>query len=61
MSRKAARFTQADAARAIRAAKQTGAGDVLIQPDGIIVIRLSSPSAADVGKTALAPEVDIVL
>ena len=39
MSRRAARVTQADLARAIRAAQQTGAGDVVLQPDGSIVIR----------------------
>jgi hypothetical protein len=40
MIRTPVRFT--DAARAIRAAKQTGAGDVLIQRDGSILIRVSS-------------------
>jgi hypothetical protein len=39
MSRTPARFTQADIARAIRAAQQTGAGDVIVAPDGSIVIR----------------------
>ena len=42
MSRRPARFTQADVTRAIRAAQQTGAGDVTVAPDGSIVIRLSS-------------------
>ena len=42
MSRRPARFTQADVTRAIRAAKQAGAGDVIVAPDGSIVIRLSS-------------------
>lgn len=41
MSRTPARVTQADLARAIRAAKQAGAGDVVLQPDGTIVIKLS--------------------
>jgi hypothetical protein len=41
MSRRPARFTQADVARAIRAAKQAGAGDVIIATDGSIVIRLA--------------------
>ena len=51
MSRTAARFTQADVARAIRAAKQTGASDVTIAPDGSIVIRFSpTPSSPDNGK-----------
>jgi hypothetical protein len=42
VSRRPARFTQADVTRAIRAAKQAGAGDVIVAPDGSIVIRLSS-------------------
>lgn len=46
MSRTPARVTQADIARAIRAAQQTGAGDVLVQPDGSILIR-PSPKTAD--------------
>jgi hypothetical protein len=40
MSRTPARFTQADVARSIRAAKQTGAGAVELLPDGTIRIRL---------------------
>jgi len=47
MSRTPARITQADVARALRAAKQAGAGSVQILPDGTIRIEL-------VGK----PEVD---
>jgi hypothetical protein len=42
MSRRPARFTQADVARAIRAAKQAGAGDVIVATDGSIVIRIAS-------------------
>lgn len=38
MSRTPARFTQADVARSIRAAKQAGAGRVELRPDGTIVI-----------------------
>jgi hypothetical protein len=41
VSRRPARFTQADVTRAIRAAKQAGAGDIVVAPDGSIVIRLS--------------------
>ena len=44
MSRTAAKVTQADVARAIRAAKQTGAGYVEILPDGSIRISLSPSS-----------------
>jgi hypothetical protein len=40
MSRTCAKFTQADVARTIRAAKQAGAGAVELLPDGTIRIRL---------------------
>jgi hypothetical protein len=40
MSRTPARFTQAEVARTIRAAKQAGAGVVELLPDGTIRIRL---------------------
>jgi hypothetical protein len=40
MSRTAARFTQADVARSIRAAKQAGARVVELLPDGTIRICL---------------------
>jgi len=42
MSRTAARFTQADVARSIRAAKQAGAGAVELRPDGTIRISLTA-------------------
>lgn len=45
MSRGPARFTQADVTRAIRAAQRTGAGEVIIEPDGSIRI-LVNPSAS---------------
>lgn len=41
MSRTPARVTQADVARAIRAAQQTGAGAVEVLPDGTIRINLT--------------------
>ncbi len=44
MSRTPARFTQADIARAIRAAKQAGAKGVEIRSDGSIYVHLSTPS-----------------
>jgi len=40
MSRTPARFTQADVARSIRAAKQAGAGAVELRSDGTIKIIL---------------------
>lgn len=42
MSRTAARHHQADVARALRAAKQVGAGAVRLLPDGTIRIDLQS-------------------
>jgi hypothetical protein len=54
MSRTAARFTQADVARSIRAAKQAGAGSVELRPDGTILISLDS--TADKPETRNEPE-----
>jgi hypothetical protein len=42
MSRTRAKFTQADVARSIRAAKQAGAVSVELRPDGTIYINLKS-------------------
>jgi hypothetical protein len=42
MSRTPARFTQADIARVIRAARQTGAATVEVRPDGSILVHLCS-------------------
>jgi sRNA-binding protein len=42
MSRTAAKHTQADIARSLRAAKQAGAGSVRLLPDGTIRIDLQS-------------------
>ena len=53
MSRTPARFTQADVARTIRAAKQAGAGVVELLPDGTIRICLDRP-----GKPAQPVELD---
>ena len=46
MSRRAAILTQADVARAIRAAKQAGATTVEVRPDGTIVVHVAGPSIA---------------
>jgi hypothetical protein len=40
MPRRSATFTQADVARAIRAAKQAGAASVEVRPDGRIIVQL---------------------
>lgn len=61
MSRTPARITQADVARAIRAAQQTGAGAVRILPDGTIQI---DPQAVVVGEKIeinIVPAREIVL
>jgi hypothetical protein len=57
MSRTAARFTQADVARSIRAAKQAGAGSVELRPDGTIVISL----AGEKKEILVEPEPEVVL
>jgi hypothetical protein len=46
MTRRAAIITHADVARAIRAAKQTGAATVEVRPDGTIVVRVNAPPIA---------------
>jgi hypothetical protein len=43
MPRRPAAFTQADVARAIRAAKQAGAESVEMRADGTIVVMLKTP------------------
>ena len=48
MSRAAARFTEADVSRAIKAAKKHGAGCVEIKPDGTIQVIISPQSTAEV-------------
>jgi hypothetical protein len=44
MSRRPAKITQADVARAIRAAQQCGAGAVEVKPDGTIRIVIAPES-----------------
>lgn len=56
MSRTVARFTQADVARAVRAAKQAGAGDVVLQRDGTIIVRLSSAKMQPDDEKDLEPD-----
>jgi hypothetical protein len=60
MSRRPATLTQADIARAIRAAKQTGAAEVEVRVDkhSSILIRLNSSTGQE---TPLEPVGDIVL
>lgn len=64
MSRAAARFTQADLARAIRAIEQTRAPmSVEITPDGVIRIvpNAREESKGEVRPNLIEPERDIVL
>jgi hypothetical protein len=58
MSRTPARFTQADVARSIRAAKQAGAGAVELLPDGTIRIRLDG---SEKPAQPVEPDPEIVL
>jgi hypothetical protein len=59
MARRAAIITQADVARAIRAAKQAGAESVEVRPDGTIVVLLKN---IGIDSRELAPEAhDIIL
>jgi hypothetical protein len=61
MSRRQAKFTQADVARAIRAAKKNGATDITVRPDGSIVIGLIASTVPAEADQPLAPGEDIVL
>lgn len=61
MTRTPARVTQADVARAIRAAKQTGAGAVEVLKDGTIRINLSPLSTEGTPSVPVEPKREIVL
>lgn len=61
MSRTGARITQADVARAIRAAKQAGAGGVEILTNGTIRISLSPLPTEQREPEDIAPEREVVL
>lgn len=61
MPRRPATITQADVARAIRAAKQTGAAEVEVKVgNAIITVRLSPSSTAD-DAAPLVPKHEVVL
>jgi hypothetical protein len=59
MSRRPALITQADVARAIRAARQCGAEAVEIRPDGTMRVMLSTEPKAS--ETAIEPKAKVVL
>jgi len=61
MSRTAARITQADVARAIRAAQQCGAGMVKITKDGEILIDPIPGKRREPDENEVAPKRRIVL
>jgi hypothetical protein len=61
MSRTPARYHQADVARAIRAAKQAGAGAVRLLPDGTIKIDLQAEAAGDKPENEIDERREIVL
>ena len=60
MARRPAAVTQADIARVIRAAKQTGAAEVEVRlgPEPVILIRLAPSTAPD---KAIEPRREVVL
>ena len=60
MPRRPATITQADVARAIRAAKQTGVQEIEIKRDGSILFRLP-PTSAPSTAVDLEPEKEIIL
>ena len=61
MSRTPAKFTQADVARTIRAAKQAGAFGVELLPDGTIRVALSPLPSPDIQPTQVEDDREIVL
>ena len=61
MSRRAAKVTQADVARAIRAAKQAGAAGVEVRPDGTIYVRLAEDQTSTDADSHIDPGREIVL
>lgn len=60
MPRRPAHFTQADVARTIRAAMQTGADHVEVRPDGSILVKLS-PDQPVAAPATIEKEREIVL
>jgi hypothetical protein len=59
MPRRPAAFTQAEIARAIRAAKQAGAVSLEMRPDGTIVVLLKVSATAP--QESVPPDHEIVL
>jgi hypothetical protein len=61
MSRSPARVTQADVARSIRAAMQSGAGGVEVRPDGTIFIHLTRTEPVEKQQNTVEFDEDVVL
>jgi hypothetical protein len=61
MSRRPANVTQADIARALRAARQCGAGPVRIQPDGTILIDPQPEHAGGKAQNPVEDDEEVVL
>lgn len=61
MSRRPARFTQGDVARAIRAAKAAGVPSLQIKPDGTIIVDLLKSTAVQATDGAVEPEEHFML
>jgi hypothetical protein len=61
MTRTPAKVTQADVARAVRAALQAGAGGVEIRPDGSIFIHIVAPASPQAPQKPLEPRPPAVL
>jgi len=60
MPRRPANITQADVARAIRAARQTGVTEIELKLDGSFLFRLA-PTSAPSTAVDLEPEKEIIL
>jgi hypothetical protein len=61
MSRRPAKITQADVARAVRAARQAGAGTVRLLPDGTICIDIQAQRVENKPENAVDADKDITL
>lgn len=61
MSRRPAKVTQADVARAIRAAKQVGAAGVEVRPDGTIYVKLMDEGTSAGADSHIDSDPEIVL
>lgn len=61
MPRRPARYTQADVARAIRAAKQAGAGTVRVMPDGTIQIDVQPTNGVGPQQNGVATDDEVIL